>query len=318
MRRLRRSGALTTFLGLPRVDLEELAAGRAEVVILGVPHGVSYPDPGATAGCADGPAAIRARSARLAPFAAHHDFDLDGPMLPPATPFRVVDAGDVPGSPGDGAANADRAEAAVRRIAGAGAIPLVLGGDDSIPIPVLRGLAAGGPLTVIQVDAHLDFRHEVDGVMEGYSSPMRRASEMGHVSRIVQVGLRGVGSARTGDVADARAAGNLLVTAAELRANGVPWLLDQLDGGRAFLAFDLDGLDPSIAPAVSGASPGGLSYAEGSELLAGVARRIQLAGAAFTELAPQLDINEMTATVAVRLAMRLVGELARRQAPLAG
>ena len=303
----------TTFLGLPA--LGDVQPGEAPAVaILGIPFGVPYPSPGHTAGCADAPAAIRARSRRLANFADHHDFDLAAPMLVGSPPLRVVDAGDVDGTPGDGPGNAARAESTVRSLLGSGVVPIVLGGDDSVPIPVLRAYSDGEPLTVLQVDAHLDFRDEVAGVRDGYSSTMRRAAEMGHVARIVQVGLRGVGSARTSDVADARTAGNLLLTARELRARGVEWLLGQLpDGERVFIAFDLDGLDPSVAPAVSGVSPGGLSYDEAGDLLGGVAERCRVVGAAFTELVPALDVNGVSALVVVRLVMRLLAGIDRNR-----
>ena len=304
----------TTFLGLPAAPSASLADAGAEVAILGIPFGVPYPSPGNTAGCADAPDAIRARSRRLANFADHHDFDLDAPMLVGSPPLRVVDAGDVDGAPEDGPGNAARAESSVRSLLAAGAIPIVLGGDDSVPIPVLQAYSSSEPLTVLQVDAHLDFRDEVAGVRDGYSSTMRRAAEMGHVERIVQVGLRGVGSARTSDVADARAAGNVLVTARELRARGVEWLLGQLPrGGPVFIAFDLDGLDPSVAPAVSGVSPGGLSYDEAGDLLGGVAERCRVVGAAFTELVPALDVNGVSALVVVRMVMRLLAGLDRNR-----
>jgi agmatinase len=266
-----------------------------------MPFGVPYPAPGLTAGCADAPQAVRARSQRLAHFADHHDFDLGAPMLVGSPPLSIVDVGDVDGTPEDGAGNAARAEAAVRAVRTAGAIPVVLGGDDSVPIPVLRAFADAGPLTVLQLDAHLDFRDEVSGVRDGYSSTMRRAAEMEHVDRVVQVGLRGVGSARTADVADARAAGNLLVTARELRERGV------------FLVFDLDGLDPSVAPAVSGVSPGGLSYDEAGDLVGGVAGRCRVVGAAFTELVPAIDVNGGSALVVVRMVMRLLAGIDRHR-----
>jgi agmatinase len=303
-----------SFLGVPTVGLDELKAANADVAILGVPFGVPYPRPGLTAGCADAPAAIRARSERLAHFAEHHDFDLDAPMLVGSPPLAIVDAGDVAGTAEDGAGNAARAEAAVRTVRAAGCLPVVLGGDDSVPIPVLRAFAGGGPLSVLQVDAHLDFRDEVGGVRDGYSSTMRRAAEMEHVARVVQVGLRGVGSARAGDVADARAAGNLLVTARTLRERGVPWLLEQLPADASvFLVFDLDGLDPSVAPAVSGVSPGGLSYDEAGDLVGGVATRCRIVGAAFTELVPGIDVNGVSALVVVRMVMRLLAGIDRHR-----
>jgi agmatinase len=226
----------------------------------------------------------------------------------------VVDAGDVDGTADDGAGNSARAEAAVRSLLGTGAIPIVLGGDDSVPIPVLRAYAGRDPFTVLQVDAHLDFRDEVGGVRDGYSSPMRRASEMPHVRRSVQVGLRGVGSARTSDVADARAAGNLLVTARELRERGVDSVLGELPRDEpVFISFDLDGLDPSVAPAVSGLSPGGLSYDEAGDLLGGVAARCGVVGAAFTELVPSHDANGLSALMVVRLVMRLLAGIDRHR-----
>ena len=289
-----------TFLGFPSA---EPGSVEAEVAILGAPVGVAYPGATATAGCADAPAAIRARSQRLARFLGHHDFDLDGPMLPVS--LSVVDCGDAADAPG----TLD----AVATILERGAIPIVLGGDDSVPIPTLRAFAGRDRLSVVQVDAHLDFRDSVAGVGDGYSSPMRRTSEMEHVARIFQVGLRGVGSARTTDVADARAAGNVLVTARELRERGVPSLIDRIPADApVFISFDCDGLDPAVCPAVSAAAPGGLSYAEAADLLGGIAQRRRLAGAAFTELVPELDLNEISALVVTRLVMRLLGGLARR------
>ena len=304
-----------TFLGLPATTPAELDEGAADVAILGIPFGVPYPSPGLTAGCADAPAAVRARSQRLAHFADHHDFDLDGPMLVGSPALRIVDAGDLPGSAEDGPGNAAKAEAAVRALLAAGATPIVMGGDDSVPIPVVRAYAKGGaPLTILQLDAHLDFRDEVAGVRDGYSSTMRRASEMGHVERIVQVGLRGVGSARGSDVADARAAGSLLVTARELRERGVGWLLAQLPpDASVFVVFDLDGVDPAVAPAVSGLSPGGLSYDEAGDLLGGVAERCRVVGATFTELVPALDPNGVSALVVVRMMMQLLAGIDRNR-----
>jgi agmatinase len=188
----------------------------------------------------------------------------------------------------------------VRAILGWGAVPICIGGDDSVAIPILRAFAGRVPLIVVQVDAHLDYRHEVDGTREGYSSPMRRAAEMEHVERVVHVGLRGVGSARPSDLEDSRASGNLLVSAAELRERGVAWLLEQLPAdASAFVAFDCDGLDPSVFPAVTAVAPGGLSYPDAVALLRGIGAR--LAGAAFTEYVPALDPGETSATVLTRL-----------------
>ena len=289
------------FLGAPIApDPARIGTGLA---VLGVPHGWPYPRPGATAGCAGAPTAVRRRSERLGRFVDHWDFDLDAPMR--LRPF--TDLGDVPGTAGDGPGNGRRTTDAVAAVLARGAIPVCIGGDDSVPIPILRAFEGRGPLLVLQVDAHLDFRDEVQGIRQGYSSPMRRASEMPHVERIVQVGLRGVGSARAGDVEDARAAGNLIVTARELRERGVEWLLGELPADASvFVSFDCDGLDPSLMPAVSAPAPGGLSYVEAWDLLSGV--RSRLAGAVFTEYVPALDANEIGALTIARLVCALLSE----------
>lgn len=292
---------VTGFLGAPvQTDVSQL---DADVAIVGVPFGWPYPMRGTTAGCADAPDAVRHRSERLARFRDHWDFDLDGPM----TLRSMADAGDIPGDADDGAGNSARITAAVAAIVRRGATPICIGGDDSVTIPVIRGLAGRGPVTVVQVDAHLDFRDEVHGVREGYSSPMRRASEMAHVERIIQVGLRGVGSARPADVDDAHAAGNALVTARELHERGVASVLELVPADASvFLAFDCDGLDPSVFPAVSAQAPGGLSYVEAFDLLHGIGSR--LAGAVFTEYVPALDLNDVSALVMARLISALAAK----------
>ncbi len=119
-----------------------------------------------------------------------------------------------------------------------------------------------------------------------------------------------MGSARPSDVADARAAGGLLVTARELRERGVASVLDQIpQAASVFISFDLDGLDPSLCPAVSAPAPGGLSWDEAGDLLSGVATRCRVVGAAFTELVPERDPTGYSALVAARLGIRLLSAI---------
>ena len=187
-------------------------------------------------------------------------------------------------------------------------MPVVLGGDDSIVTRVLQAYEGHGPLQVIQIDAHLDYRDEVAGVRDGLSSPMRRASEMAWVERIVHVGLRGVGSARASDVADSRADGNLLVKAEALRAHGAEWLLEQLPlGARYFVTIDVDGLDPSIAPGTRATMPGGLLFHEVAPLFRGLSSRGTVVGVDVVEYCPALDVNWTTADTVLRLLVNLLG-----------
>ena len=128
------------------------------------------------------PYAVRQASDRAVRSLERYDFDIGGPLYMGKN-IKAFDCGDVPGNMHDFAEHARRAEAAVRKILEAGALPLIIGGDHAIPIPVLRAFEGRGPITLVQIDAHIDWRDDFNGVRHGLSSPIRRASEMEHVER---------------------------------------------------------------------------------------------------------------------------------------
>ena len=169
----------------------------------------------------------------------HYDWDLGGPLLDDRV-IRVVDCGNVTADMSDHRVHNRRAEQAARKIIGANTTIITLGGDHGVPIPVMRACEEhGSPITLDHVDAHLDWRHEVNGETEGYSSPIRRASEMPWFGKIVQIGIRGIGSARTGEVDDARAYGADIITAYEMHEIGMDAVLDRIpDGGSYYLTID--------------------------------------------------------------------------------
>ncbi|MDI3341911.1 MAG: agmatinase [Sphaerobacter sp.] len=297
-----------SFADLPRC--ESLDALEADVAIIGVPYGVPYDMAGAAPPSSLAPAAVRAASLRFAPYLHHYDIDFGGELLAGRT-VRMVDCGDVAMAPGQFRDNQRATEAAVRAILDRGAVPIVLGGDDAIPIPVLRAYDGYGPICVVQVDAHLDWRDEVHGVREGFSSTMRRASEMPWVGGMYQIGLRGVGSARRQEVEDARAYGSVLVPAAEVHRRGIDWALAQLPAAaRYFITVDLDGFDPSIAPGVSYPAFGGLTYVQVFELVRAVAARGRIVGCSVVELQPPVDVRNLTSLLAARLILTVVGAMA--------
>lgn len=118
-----------------------------------------------------------------------YDFDIGGTLLD-GKDIKVVDCGDVVGIAKDVVGNHERSQKAVRKILDSGALPIILGGDHSIPIPVFRAYEGHGPITLIQIDAHIDWRDVFHGVVDGLSSVIRRASEMGHIEDSYQIGLR--------------------------------------------------------------------------------------------------------------------------------
>ncbi len=301
----------TTFLGAEPVD--DPASASAGFAFLGVPFGVPYDMANVSPPAAAAPAAVRVASQVYRHSLTHHDFDLGGPFLTHGTDGVLVDCGDVPGDPRDLPGNAARTTGTVRAIAAAEAIPLVVGGDHAIPPLVVRGLPSGESLDVLHIDAHLDYRDNVGGVPDGYSSPIRRLRDLPWVRRIVQVGLRDIGSARPQEVAAARAAGNVLVTAEHVHARGVDDVVALFDAGaRLYVTIDVDGLDPSCAPGTLWPAPGGLQYWQAARLVRELAGRCRLAGMDVCEFVPAQDPQGHTALAITRLLMIAMG--ATRQA----
>ena len=244
--------ASNTFLGFPLCT--EIDSIEADVAILGIPYGDPYSMDEVTNDQTNAPSAIRLESARLSIGLDQWDFDLGGPLFS-GQDIRVVDCGDVPGDPADIKGHYRIAETVVKTILDRRALPVVIGGDHGVPIPVFRAFDGRGPITLVQIDAHIDWRDEINGVREGYSSPIRRASELSHIDRIFQIGMRGQGSARAKEVEDALAYGAEIITAYEVHEKGMDSILDRIPANeRYYLTIDADGLDPSVMPAVGSTS----------------------------------------------------------------
>jgi agmatinase len=304
------SRATSTFLGLPACA--DPGALEASVAIVGVGGVTPYARVGAY--CADAPRAIRAAMAPYSATSTHHDFDLGGPLLG-SKGACAADCGDLLFDEADAAGNRARTRTAVSSILDRGATPIVLGGDDSVPIPVFAAFEGRGRFTVLQLDAHIDFRDEVDGERWGLSSTMRRASEMGWIEQIILVGQRSVGSARPADYEAALAAGVKFVSARSLHRDGVDQALELIPKGADLLVtFDCDALDPSIMPAVIGPAPGGLSYWQAIELIDGAAKRARIAAFDLVEFFPARDIAGIGALTAGRIVAHVIGILARAAA----
>ena len=297
-----------TFMGLPEAlgpaDLQGAAA-----VIIGADGCTPYPSVGFY--CAGGAAAIRAGGAAYAAAQGNMNFDTGLTVLPDGA--RVLDGGDVPVDVADPEGNRAALRAAVAEIVAAGAVPVLLGGDDSLPIPMLQALEGQGPLTILQIDAHIDWRDEVGGERLGLSSAMRRASEMAHVGRMVQVGCRGIGSARDADLQDALDRGVEFVPAGEVARDGVWRAADLIpEGAEVIVCLDLDALDPSVMPAVMGRTAGGLSDWQVLELVGAVAEKARIAGFGMVEFMPDRDIDGQGAMLAAQLLAAVMGVAARQ------
>ncbi len=292
----------TTFCQTPYCD--DLSTIDADVAVFGAPHGTPY-KPGIPSHAANGAAAVRSALSWYSTGPEQFDFDT---MTPVFGSKRVVDCGDAGSDLENGAVNREAIRETTGAILDAASTPILLGGDDSVPIPFIEGYAGySDKLCIVQVDAHIDWRHDVDGVTHGFSSTMRRASEMPHVSSIIQIGARGPGSARHSDLADAREWGAQFFNGRRIHSNGMQAAIDAVpEGADVILAVDVDGIDPSVVPGVILPAFGGLSYQQMLDLIHGVAARARIVGADFVEYVPEKDPAGTGAQAIARLASNVI------------
>ena len=297
-----------TFCGVP--FCADPGGLDADVAVIGAPHGTPYA-PGTPSHAANAPGAVRKALGWFSVGREQLDFDTGEPVFGGA---RVVDLGDVPSDLMDGAVNRQRIAAATRAVLDKGAVPLLLGGDDSTPIPLIAAYEGRGPLTIVQVDAHIDWRHEREGVTHGYSSTMRRASEMPWVKHMVQIGARGPGSARVGELNDAKSWGSRFFTARDIHAHGLKAAIEAVPQGvDIVLAIDVDGIDPAVVPGVILPAFGGLTYQQMLDVIHGAAARGRIVGVDFVEYVPERDPAGSGAQAIARLASNAITAIARQR-----
>ena len=306
---------IATFLRLD--SCANLDALSAPIAIIGVPCATPYASLGPY--CRNAPDILRHISGSLTDSVGRHDFDLGSPLFPESHP-RPVDCGNLVCDEADSAANRSRIAEAIAKILQRGAVPVVIGGDDSVPTPMIQALGAtaeGRKFTILQIDAHIDWREVVMNERFGLSSTMRRASEMPHIERIIQVGMRGIGSAATSDYEEAVAWGVKFVTAYELHKHGVGPVLDLIpEGSDIIICVDADALDPSLIPGVIARAPGGLSYYQAVDLIKGAAQRGRISAMDFVEFVPERDVEGIGALTFARLITTALGVLVRQAGPV--
>jgi agmatinase len=278
--------------------------------IFGAPHGTPYPgiDNRVHRGAPD---AFRHALHADTDWLSHWDWDLGGPLLRHGQ--TVCDLGNLRTKPKDGPGNRALIEATTRNILEAGAVPIMFGGDDSVPIPFIAAYYNQAPIVILQIDAHIDWRNERLGETMGFSSTMRRASEHDHVWRIVQAGARGLGSAREAEVRDALKWGAHIVTSRTIHHRGVEDVLKHIpEDCDCVILLDCDALDSSVMPAVAYPSPGGLNFTQVTDLIAGVAAKARIAGFAMVEFVPLRDRLRTAAFTAARIAINVIGRITPR------
>ena len=234
--------------------------------------------------------------------------------------MRIVDFGDAPVLPADGARTHAAMEATVGQVLEPGAIPIVLGGDHSIAEPDVRAcVAKHGTVGLIHFDTHTDTGAQVFGVEISHGTPMYRLVEAEQVDpqRYVQIGLRGywpgerefAWQAERGITSffmhDVRERGIRAVTEEAVRLVGV---------GPIFLSVDVDVLDPGFAPGTGTPEPGGMTSSDLLWACREIASRVELVGADVVEVCPTgIGSFDITALVADRIVREVLTGLALRR-----
>ncbi|MFE5700786.1 agmatinase [Rhodococcus koreensis] len=292
-----RFAAPGTFALLPRPD----EVSNIDVAVVGVPFdaGVSY-RPGARFG----PAHIRASSRLLRPFNPEAD----------AWPFlgqQVVDVGDIAANPYELTTAIDMIEAGARGVLERSSKLLVLGGDHTIALPVLRAMhAKHGPIAVLHFDAHLDTWNTYFGAPYVHGSPFRRASEEGllDLEACLHVGIRG-GLYGPSDMDDDRALGFAPIRCDEIESIGVAGTIERMHarlGDRpVYVSVDIDVLDPAFAPGTGTPESGGLTSRELLMMLRATST-LNVVGADIVEVSPAYDHAEITGIAAAHIGYELL------------
>jgi guanidinopropionase len=303
------------FAGLPTFMRLPVASSPAEVdvALTGVPF-----DGGTTnrAGTRHGPREIRNQSSLMR--RVHH---VTG--VAPYDLVRVGDLGDCPVNPIDLMDALKKIETFFAEIRAAGAIPIAAGGDHLISLPILRALTKGRPLGMIHFDAHSDTNDRYFGDNPyTHGTPFRRAVEEGLLDpkRIVQVGIRG----SIYDPADydfARANGIRIIFIEEFSRRGPEDVMAEareIVGEKPiYLSFDIDVIDPSMAPGTGTPEIGGITTREAQALLRAL-RGLDIAGADVVEVSPPFDLGGMTALAGATVMFELLCVIAEAQAKRVG
>ena len=274
-----------TFLGAPYVtNLEKL---DADFAVLGVPFDEgTWGQPGERYG---------PRDMREASQEYNHDltegfYYIDGDRTV-LKGKRWADVGDIAIMPTVPAQTNDKVTAAVKTILAHKAFPIVIGGDHSITYPSLR--AFDQPLTLIHIDAHLDTWNGAPGNLD-HASWVLRAAQLPHVTKITQIGMRGLANDPEA-MGNARKLHTQVITAEELHRDGVAWVLSQIaPTGNIYVTFDVDSMDPTLAPGTGTLEPGGLNFAEIEDLMMGTPAKGKLVGLDIMEVNPLRDSSGRT------------------------
>lgn len=287
-----------------RLPVQQGSSGL-DVAIIGVPLDIGTSN---RTGARYGPRQIRNESVLVRPYG----------MATGAAPFdsfQIADAGDVALNPYNLLKSIDLIEEHYRECLLNDVIPVSVGGDHTITLPILRAIAdKHGPVAMVHVDAHADINDLMFGERIAHGTIFRRAIEEGLIdtSKMTQIGLRATGYSAD-DFDWSRRQGVRVVTGEECWYKSLAPLMQEVravigDSTPTYLSFDIDGLDPSVAPGTGTPEPAGLTASQGLEIIRGCFG-LNLVGCDLVEVSPPYDTTGNTALLAANLLFEMLCSL---------
>ena len=284
-----------------RLPVSETADG-ADVGIIGVPLDIGTSNRNGTR---YGPRQVRAESVLVRPYNM-------ATRAAPFDSFQVADLGDVALNPYNLSACIEIIEQHYSAVLENAVTPISIGGDHTITLPILRAITRKhGPVALIHVDAHADVNDTMFGEPVAHGTIFRRAIEEKLVDprSMFQIGLRATGYAAE-DFDWARDQGVTVVQAEACWYKSLAPLMEEVrrlvgPDQPAYLSFDIDGLDPSVAPGTGTPEPGGLTGSQGLEIIRGC-YGLNLIGCDLVEVSPPYDTTGNTALLAANLLFEML------------
>ena len=278
------------------------ASQGLDIALVGVPLDIGTSN---RTGTRYGPRQIRSESVLVRPYGM-------ATRAAPFESFQVADVGDVALNPYNLTKSIEIIERYYHALLKHDTKPVSIGGDHTISLPILRQIADKyGPVALVHVDAHTDINDTMFGEKIAHGTIFRRAIEEGLVNphKMIQIGPRATGYAAddfdwsrdagvqvvTGEECWYKSLGPLMTTFREKVGPDIP----------AYLSFDIDGLDPSVAPGTGTPEPGGLTGAQGLEVIRGCFG-LNLVGCDLVEVSPPYDTSGNTALLAANLIFEML------------
>ncbi len=287
---------VATFLRTRRHEISE----EVDIGLCGVPFdlGVNF-----RSGSREGPSGVRQASRlirQVHPTSGTKPYEL----------CNVADLGDAPVNPLSFEESITRIQGYFESLTAAGIRPIAVGGDHTIPTPILRGIVKDEPVGVLQIDAHPDTLDELCGTKVNHATFMRRCHEEGLIDagRTVQFGLRGSRFSEH-DIQYGIDVGFTVITYDDYEEMGRPAAIEKIQSvlgdGPIYVTLDIDGIDPSYAPGTAVPEIGGFLPRDIQVLLRSLSGK-NIVGADISEVAPCYDPTGITSVTAANMMFEIL------------